>query len=88
MKECGLELYGGFAKCCELDNGRCVVLQNESVPGGKLEELPNTLKRESTNSLDMYKRAHSKGGFYFEKCKASPQIVEAVEKEIERRKQI
>ena len=74
MKECRVTLMAGELDCSKIPDRNCILMANEGVRDGNVEQIYQTLKRYSTRLLQIYVQAHSPGGQWVDKCKKSPII--------------
>lgn len=79
MKDCEHALMY-FGKCCERSDGECIILDNDTVPGGKIQPglIVDTYREFSTEVLRAAAKSLSPGGSLGDVCKAAPTIVGAI----------
>jgi hypothetical protein len=79
MKECDYNI-AFIGDCSQRPDGECVFLDNEGVPGGRIQGdlILVAFRRFSTDILQSVLKAMDPGNFPGEKCKAAPHVSEAI----------
>lgn len=79
MKECDYNITF-IGNCNSRPEGECVFLDNEGVPGGKIqpELILVAFRRYPTDILRSVLNAMSPGSFPGKKCRAVPFVTEAI----------